>query len=138
MLETTLAAIASGRVDGPTFVATPRDIAVESALGSRRRGAMPREAMSRLIDALGEDSDIRLDGESIRVSSEPVVPHGRVDDAPGGFMVSVGPDPCISETFSNGIVLCGDTLRKVGQTRLTGRELEDLPRGRFYSFEQAA
>lgn len=137
-LETTLAAIASGRVDGPSFVATPRDLAVESALGSRRRGPMPREAMNRLLDALGDDSDVQLDGEAIKVSRDPVLPHARLDDAPGGFILSVGPDPSISETFSNEIVRCGDTLRKVGQSRLTGRELEDLPRGRFYSFEQAA
>ena len=138
LLETTLAAIASGRVDGPPFVATATDIAVESALGSRRRGPMPREAMNRLLNALGDESDIRLDGQPIKVSSEPVVPHGRLDDAPGGFVLSVAPDPSISETFANGIVRCDDTLRKVGETRLSGRELEDLPRGRFYRFEQAA
>ena len=82
-------------------------------------------------------SDIQLDGRPIKVSREPVVPHGRVDDAPGGFIVSVGPDPSISETFSNGTVLCDDTLRRIGQSQLTGRELEDFPRGRFYTFEQA-
>ena len=53
---------------------------------------MPRESMNRLFDTLREDSDVQLDGQPIRVSEEPVVPHGRVDDAPGGFVVSVGPD----------------------------------------------
>jgi superfamily II DNA or RNA helicase len=137
LLTTTLEAIASGRVDGPAFAASRSDIDVELALGSRRRGPMPREAMPRLLDCLAGCDDIRLDGEPIRVSRERVVPQGYVEDAPGGFRVSIAQDPRVTHFFNNGVSLCGDTLRIVGPSRLSGRELEDLPEGRFYSDDQA-
>ena len=37
-----------------------------------------------------------------------------------------------TEVFHNGVVLCGDTLRPVGESNLTGRELDQLTRGRFF------
>ena len=72
------------------------------------------------------------------LSNEPVTLHGLLVDAPDGFVLSVRPDPDISEGFSNGAVLFSDTLQMVGPSHLTGRELEDLPRGRFYSHDRVA
>ncbi len=132
-LTSTLEAIASGRVDGPRFVATQQDLAVEHALGSRSRGALPREAMAKLLDALAGCNEVLLEDRPVKASSERVVPLACVVDAPGGVRLYVEQDPTISRVFSNGAVLCGDTLRAVGANRLTGRELEELPRGRFYA-----
>ena len=132
-LEQTLASIASGRVDGPRFVATPNDLRVESALGSQRRGTLPRDVMARLLPALAGCGDVMLDGEPVGVSSEPIRPHVRVEDAPGGFRLVAVPDPELRESFRNGVGLCAGHLRPLGETRLTGRELEDLPNGRFYA-----
>ena len=42
LLQSTLAAVTSGRVDGPAFLATAADLAVERALGTRLRGELPR------------------------------------------------------------------------------------------------
>ena len=69
VLEQTLAAIASGRVDGPRFVATPDDLRVESALGSgsQRRGTLTREVMTRLLPALTGCAAVQLDGEPVGV-----------------------------------------------------------------------
>ena len=42
---------------------------------------------------------------------------------------------------TSGTVLCGDTLRAAGESRLSGREVHDLiddPEGRFYPFDRAA
>ena len=133
LLTTTLTAVASGRVDGPRFAATQADLAVERALGSRLRGALPRELATRVLVALANCPDLTLDGVAVRASAEPLSPHARLDDEGPGFRLWVEPDPSITESFSNGVCLCGDVLRPVGETRLTGRELAELPRGRSYS-----
>ncbi len=137
-LRSTLAAIASGRVDGPSFAASSADVAVERALGANRRGPMDRAAMKRLIEPLSRCDDVQLDGEPIQVSGEPSGLHGLLVDAEGGFTLSVRQDPSITERFNNDTVLCGDQLHLVGPSGLTGRELADLPTGRFFPNERVA
>jgi superfamily II DNA or RNA helicase len=137
-LRSTLSAVASGRIDGPTFTATSADIGVERALGARRRGPMDRAAMRRLIEPLSRCEDVRLEGQPIRVSSEPAGLHGLVADAEGGFVLSVRQDPSITERFSNDTVLCGEVMKVVGPSGLTGRELADYPTGRFFSNDRVA
>ncbi len=119
-LRSSIEAIVSGRVAGPRFAATAADLAVERAVGSSRlRKALDWAAIRRVIEPLAGCSDVRLDGVPIRVSSEPTTPHGVLADADGGFVLSVGPDPTITERFSNEAVLCGDTLRTVGPSKLS-------------------
>ena len=137
-LRSTLDAIASGRVDGPSFAASSADVAVERALGANRRGPMDRAAMRRLAEPLSRCEDVQLDGEPITVSSEPAGLHGLVADAEGGFVLSVRQDPSITERFNNDTVLCTDVLKVVGPSKLTGRELADLPGGRFYPNDRVA
>lgn len=137
-LETTLDAIASGRVAGPTFAATRADMAVEVALGSRRRGTLDEVALRRVIEPLADCDDIQFEGEPVLASANPLRPSVLVEDAPRGFMVRLADPEGIEERFSIGFVLCDGMLRPVGATRLTGRELHDLKPGRTYSFDQAA
>lgn len=137
-LRSTLDAIAAGRVDGPSFAASSADVAVERALGANRRGPMDRAAMRRLIEPLSRCDDVQLDGQPIQVSDEPAGLHGLLADAEGGFVLSVRQDPSITESFNNDTVLCGDVLRVMGPSRLTGRELADLPTGRFFSHDRVA
>ena len=138
LLETTLTAVASGRVEGPPFVATPSDLAAERALGSRLRGLVPRETLPRLLSALAGCSDVTLDGRPISVSTERVVPLGRLVDQGEGFLLYVERDPALRESFANGAALCGDVLRPIGESGLTGRELEELPRGRSFGPAEVA
>ncbi|MCG8590193.1 MAG: SNF2-related protein, partial [Proteobacteria bacterium] len=137
-LVATLDAIARGRVEGPRFHATEGDIDVERALGTRRRGPMPREAMPRLLAALSRCRDVTLDGEPVEASGEALGLVAAVDDAPGGFRLSVEPETEIDETFSNNTVRCGRVLRCMGESGLSGREREELPGGRFIPFDGAA
>lgn len=138
LLKTTLDAIASGRVDGPPFAATRADMAVEIALGSRRRGPLDEVTLRRVIEPLSRCDDLRLDGEPLCASPHPLRPRVLVEDAPRGFMVRLADAEGIRERFSLGFVICEDELRPVGASRLTGRELHDLKPGRTYSFDQAA
>jgi superfamily II DNA or RNA helicase len=136
-LVTTLRAVASDRVEGLRFVATQADLAVERALGTRLRGPLPRETAPRLIAALAGCTDILLDGIPVHASAEPVLLRGRLEDDENGFRLSVALDPSISETFQNGVALCGDVLRPVGESGLTGRELSELPPGKHFSPDEA-
>ncbi len=137
-LKATLAAIASGRVDGPQFLATQTDLAIERVLGSRVRGPMPRGIMPKLLEILADCRTVELDGEPVRTSGERIGPCGRLTDEEAGFRMSIGRDPRITEAIGVDIVLCGDTLHPVGATNLTGRELEELKRGRVFRPQDVA
>jgi len=135
-LTTTLDAIAKGRIGGPPIVATPLDLEVERILGPRRVGALPRNSLHRILEMIARAGDtpvdVQLDGERVEVSAEPVLPVGRVVDAPGGVRLFVEQDPGIERVYRNGAAVCHGQLRPIGESRLDGREREELPRGRFY------
>ena len=131
-LTSTLSAISSGRLKGPAFVASAADVAVDLLLGLNGRGWLPRELMAKLIGALTDLSDLFLDGAPLKVSSDPVGVVGRLEDQGTGFRLSVVQDQSITEVFSNGCVLCGDTLRPVGESKLSARELQELRPGRYF------
>ncbi|MCP5040603.1 MAG: DEAD/DEAH box helicase, partial [bacterium] len=65
-------------------------------------------------------------------------PYCRLVDAPGGFRLVLARDPEIEDVMGDGVTLCGGRLRLAGDPRLTGRELQDLVRGRFISHAEVA
>jgi superfamily II DNA or RNA helicase len=130
--ESTLAALAAKRVVAPEFTARQEDLAAELALGAHRRGALPRSIVSRLLRALGACEDVTLDGIPVRTSPEPAGPHVAVDDQGDGFRLSLEDDPEIAEVFPNAIAHGRGLLRPVAETKLTGRELHELPGGRHF------
>ncbi len=134
-LKTTLTAVASGRVDGPSFLASDADVEVERALGSKLRGVIEPPSMARILGALCNVGDLRLDGAPVRASSERALPLARIEDQGDGFRLSLVRDPRVSETFSNGAALLGDELRALGESGLTGRELAELPRGVLFGVD---
>lgn len=138
VLEQSLAALAAARTSGPAIVMTQADEAVEKVVGSRPPGRTPRELMPKLLTALARCPDVCLDDVPIKASSTPVLPQGRLVDQGDGFLLYIEPDPSITEVFTNGVVLCGDTLRPVGDSGLTARERDELPNGRFFSLDDVA
>ena len=135
-LPGSLRALASQSVKGPRFSATPADLEVDKLI-VRRDGPLPNGLVPRVLAALEGCAHLRLDGEPIRVSREPVRPRVVLRDAPQGFELKLQPDDSFDESFPNAIARCGDTLRPVGASGLDGRELEALPGGKLYSFDQA-
>jgi len=135
-LRSTLTALASGRVEGPSVVATQGDIAVERALGSKLAGVMPRGILRSLLRALRSCPDVRLDGEPVKTSSEPVGLRARLVDDPLGFRLFVERDPPDAREVCDGFVLCDGVLRELGDTQLTGRELQDFRPGRSFTPDQ--
>ncbi|HJO23221.1 MAG: DEAD/DEAH box helicase [Myxococcota bacterium] len=137
-LTTTLAALASGRVAGPDFVATQGDLAVEHTLGSKRRGRIPRGVLPRLVSQLGECGDIRLDGEPVAASADALRFVAVVEDDDTGFRVRVGREELVDETFESCIALCNKQLRPLGSSGLLGRDLDLYgDRGRHFGPDEA-
>ena len=114
--------MASRRVEGPEFLATQGDLAAEQALGPKRRGRMPRGVLLTLLGKLAECPDVKLDGAPVRTSAAPVGWIGRLEDEGSGFRLRVTREEPISERFEDAVALCGDTLRALAATPLTGRE----------------
>ena len=133
--EATLAALSSGRVPAPRFTTRQADLSAELALGTHRRGPVPRAIVVKLLRALAVCEDVSLDDAPVRTSSTPVGPRLAVEDQADGFRVALEDDPEISEVFANGIARCGDMLRPVVEPKLTGRELQDFSAGRHYGPE---
>ncbi len=94
--------------------------------------------MPKLLAALSRCSEVYFDGQPVKTSSAAVLPHAYVEDRGDGFLLSVKRDPTITEVFQNGVVLCGDTLRPVGESGLNAREREELPERRYFAPEEMA
>jgi len=138
LIQSSLHALSSGRVDGPKFLATPADLAVERALGPQVAGGTLAPGVLRsLFPHLGRCTQVLLDGEPISISSDPVGPRAVVEDCGDGFRLFIEEDPSVAERFHGGVVRCQQTLCFVNRGRLTGRELSELPQGRNFSPDQA-
>jgi len=137
-LRGSLTAAAAGHKIGPDFVATPADIAIERALASRPADATSSPSLKSLLVHLAGTQRVFLDGQPIRIESDPLGMNARVVDAPGGVRLFVEQDRRIDRAYRNGVVLAGDVLHPLAPNRLNGRELADLPRGRFYSDDNLA
>jgi superfamily II DNA or RNA helicase len=137
-LRGSLTAAAAGHKIGPDFVATPADIAIERVLASRPADSTSNPSLKGLLDHLSGTQRVFFDGQPIRVESEPLGTNARVVDAPGGVRLFVEQNRRIDRAYRNGVVRAGDALHPLAPNRLNGRELADLPRGRFYSDDDLA
>ena len=138
VLKGSLTAAAAGKWNGPEFVATPADLAVDRQLSSRPADSTSRPNVANLIEKLAGSDRVTLDGQPIQVDPEPIGLVAKVVDAPAGVRLFVEQDTRIVKAFRNGIVQAGDTLHPLAPNKLSGRELADLPRGRFYSDDDLA
>lgn len=112
---------------------TAADLALEKALASRPAEATASPALTSLLPRLAQTDAVYLDDRPIGIESEPIGLVARVVDAPGGARLFVEQDRRIERIYRNGVALAAGRLHPVAETRLTGRELADLPRGRFFA-----
>ena len=127
------------RRDGDDDVHTnAADMALDVALGPVISGKIPRPLMKRVLAALAECPDVSFEGGRIRIGEPRPVIRARVDDHPEGFRVSAEQDPDVVAIFDNGAVMHGRVLRAVGDLDLSGRDVDELRKGRLYSFGQVA
>ncbi len=127
----------SGAHSGPARLSfTDADGEAEIAMARRFGSIVPRERLPRLFRALSDLSDITLDGEPVRVSETPVVPHGWVEDHGNGFRLRIVRDPSISEVFGNGMVRCDNRLHYIGDGELSREQRRVLTRGIVFSIDE--
>lgn len=135
-LRHSLTAIAAGRIKSTPFHTVAHDLKVERILSAQTHDIIPRERMGQILEALTGCEDVEFEGQPVKTSGERILPLAHVVDAPGGVRLYLDQDPRVDRTFPNGVALCGSTLHALGEPSLTGREKEELPRGRFFSFDQ--
>ena len=117
---------------------THEDVAVERILGSPPREVVQPGRVRDLLAAFAGDAEITLDGASVRLSAEPILPHARVEDAPGGgFLLRVERDAAIDAIVAKGVVRIGDVLHPIGEAATTGELLERLPLERIFARGEA-
>ena len=125
------------RLKETPFEASPEDLEIEKALRGSYRGVIDKAASPRVLEALSRARHVTLDGAAIRISSEALVRPLVVDDADGGgYLLRLGDSSELRERFNNGIALAGDCLRPESEPTLSGREWEELSRGRIYRREE--
>ena len=109
------------------------DLIADRALERPVRGNVPPDRLEALLRILEPARDVTLDGRPVAVSGEPVLPRVTVEDRGPATVLKVQADPSVTEVLSPGVVLCGDSLCRLGETELTGARLEKLPQERSFS-----
>ena len=136
-LAASVRAIAAGRVAGPRLDTSEADLAVDDAIQGISGRTLSRGTLLRVLQALASCEVVQLDGAPVRIASEPVAPEGRLVDHDGGFLLTVDLRPGVTASLGDDAALCGDTIRPLRETRLDGRELAELPRGKLFRAEEA-
>ncbi|HSQ63705.1 MAG TPA: DEAD/DEAH box helicase [Polyangiaceae bacterium] len=137
LAETLASSLARGRTP-EGWTPTHEDLKVERILGTPPREIVQPGRVRDLFTAFGDDAEITLDGTPVRVSGEPVAPHARVDDVPGGgFRLRLDRDAAITGVVAKGVVRCGDVLHPLGEANTTGELLDRLPLERIFTAAQA-
>jgi len=135
-LEGSLVSIVAGRVSGPTIAPTENDLIIDQLLGMRL-GTVGADRLPRLLTALADAADVRLNGKKIVTSGDPIVPNAIIDDHyGGGAKLSLERDPAVSSVVSLGVAICNDELRPIGEIELQGAKLEKLPLRRTFRADQ--
>jgi superfamily II DNA or RNA helicase len=129
--------VARGRT--PTdWTPAHEDLRIERVLGMPARDVMQPGRIRDLFAAFSNDTEATLDGVPVRVSSEPVLPHARVEDGPErGFILRLDRDAELSAVVAKGVVRCGDVLHPIGEASTTGELLERLPLERTFKHAEA-
>ncbi|OJH41228.1 DEAD/DEAH box helicase [Cystobacter ferrugineus] len=135
-LEDSLASLMARPARAAKLQVEQSDLLADRLLEKRVRGALPPERLESLLKVLEGARNVLLDGMPIAVSDEIVYPRALVEDRGGQFVITVAKDPRITDVVSPGVAVCGDALARLGETKVTGAWLENLPNTRTYPAEQ--
>ena len=126
-IDVPLQALAAGTFRGPPVSATALDLEIEKALGGKRRGVLDSADLRRLFGVLRKSDRVTVDGRKARVSPEPIKPLVAVEDADGGFRVSL-----VQHDEERDADADVDVIRPEADIAWTARERDDLLGGRVY------
>jgi superfamily II DNA or RNA helicase len=137
VIRGSLASVVAQERSGGALRAIEEDLHLDRIVANWRPGFLAPERTAEIFRLLASASDVTLDGQPIRTSGEVVVPEAVADDHPGGGVtLSITPDPRIDELVYFGVARCGETLHVLGETAMTGMQLERLPITRYFAREQ--
>jgi superfamily II DNA or RNA helicase len=114
---------------------THDDLKVDRIVTSLLRGDHIEPYMGTIAPAL-EGADVRFAGRAVRVRGEALAPEARIYDRGEEVVVEVRPAEELTEVVARGVALCGDELRALAETELTGVRLEHLPHERTFTMHQ--
>jgi superfamily II DNA or RNA helicase len=103
---------------------------VAAGTGPTRAGVgqgLAPAGMARVLQALSNARDVRLDDEPIEIELEPLMPIARVYDEGERVVLSVTQNPTLAEVLDRGVGLAKGKLQPLGAVELTGPRLERLP-----------
>ncbi len=113
---------------GGGVAATQIDLQVDRLLGTRVRGRVPDDRLEHLFTLLSGTPHLFLEQQPVHLSDEVVRPLARLEDGPSGAVrLRVDRDPAIDDVVASRVVRIGDTLHLLGETEISGRQLERLP-----------
>jgi hypothetical protein len=128
LLEQQLSDLVSARGAELSLAPTHADLAVDRLLRHTPAGPLSFDNAVALLRALVGASDVRLDGEPVRTSGEPLYPRARAVDAPdGGVELVIEADPEVTRVVAPGVLLRGETLHPFGAQARFGKRWERLP-----------
>ncbi len=119
----------------PGLTPTHADLQVDRIVTSLLRGDHIEPYMEAILAAL-EGAEVLWLGRPVRARGEPLPPVARVYDRGEEVVVEVRASPELSEIVARGVALCGDELRPLAETELTGKRLERLPHERAFTLTQ--
>jgi superfamily II DNA or RNA helicase len=138
VIDASVQSIVSGRVAGPKLATTDVDLMVDMLIGTRPNAAFGPDRVDRLLAALADAQDVRLDGAKVTCSPEPVMPRAVLDDDPAGGVELRLEAPTGASAVALGVARVGDTLRPIGATDLVGVRMERLPSIRRFAAGELA
>ncbi len=129
----------------PTLAALVRELAprredlnLDRLLGSALGRYRPGPTLLAVLTTLAGADDVRFEGRPAKVSTEPLLPEGRIVDDGSGFILHLAASPELSEVLAPGLGRSGDVLRPLGEMELAGARFERLPSQRRFRREQGA
>jgi len=113
---------------GPTLYPNHEDITIDRLVAGRQFGYLPIDRIPEVFGALASAPDVRFENRPVKVSTELVFPRAEVVDQPsGGVALVIDRDPRVTETLTGDIVLCGDTIHRLGELEIAGGRWDRLP-----------
>jgi superfamily II DNA or RNA helicase len=130
-IERTLDEISQTRREKLNFTPTHSDLAVDRLLRHRSQRTLTADRALSLLRALTSAAEVRLEGEPVEVSTDPVLPVARIIDARASaadvVVLIVEPGPEGGEFVAPGIAHCNKMLRPFGAQKRFGSSWEKLP-----------
>lgn len=132
-LVSSLAALLSQPGEAAKIHPEEPDLRADRVLESRSRGVLAADQLRSLLTILVDCKRAFLDGVPVQISGEEILPHAHLRDEGPDVVLTLAADPRVTRAVSAGVVLCGDTLARLGEIELCGAWLQNLPATRRFS-----